>query len=448
MLGWTIRPRFMCDMVSSEYLQRMAEKGWQLKILGGSFLYFKKCPPETITYAVDVMSKDRLDVKHSLQSPRVQEYIGMCQEYGWDFVDGDGLFFVFSTKNDAVPLQTDPEGYWDSIQYLRNRRTLRRFASVVFFSVLLIVLFALTGLYSVLLSATNIMLISAVGVYFAWFILQWIWSIILGRRAEKQLRAGTIPKEMDDRKWAWIDMISSFGMILLLVVVVCVVQNLPMLPMLGLAVVFALLWSVGGDLLYHLFWIHFQSSRLAAAILVGLTMLLLEAGAEVMTGLPIAWDVPTMGLIAMPVNEDGKYLWEPYITGTDLGWPAREDADSYWEGTRHAVEYHYSAGTPYAMRYELFYSPYSLAMDSFCRTAERYYLPGPGVVEVTDRREYSIETVDGVEASGWKAFWNHYLLQMDDWAFHVMTDDVLTQEQLEILANKMNYFIAEKEQGE
>ena len=448
MLGWTIRPRFMCDMVSVEYLQHMAQSGWQLKILGRSFLYFKKCPPETITYSVDVMSKDRLEIEHSIQSPRVQEYIGMCQEFGWDFVDGDGVFFVFSTKKDAVPLQTDPEGYWNSIQTLRNRRILRQFAIVGFFAVVMVVLYALTGLYSVLLSNTSIMLTSAFCVYFAWIIVQWLWSIMLGRKAEKQLKAGAVPKEMDDRKWAWIDSISTFGLLLLLTVILCVVQHIPMIPMLGLAAAFALLWSIGSDLLYHMFWIHFQTSRLAAVILVGTTIMLLEVGAEVMTGLPIAWGVPTMGPIAMPVNEDGTYPWDPFVTGEDLGWPASENADSKWKGTRHAVEYNYSAGTPYAMRYELFYSPYKLAVDSFCRTAERYYLPGPGVVEVTDRREYVVETVPQMEVSGWKAFWNHYLLRIDDWAFHVMADDVLTQEQIEILANKMNYYIAEKELGE
>lgn len=443
MLSWTIRPRFMCDMVSSEYLQRMAHSGWQLKILGRSFLYFKKCQPETMKYAVDVMSKDRLDMEHSIHSPRVQEYIGMCQEFGWDFVDGDGVFFVFSTKKDAVSLQTDPEGYWNSIQTLRNRRILRQFAIVGFFAVVMVVLFVLTGLYSVLLSATNMMLISALCLYFLWLILQWLWSVMIGRRAEKHLTAGDVPKEMDDRKWAWIDMIGTFGLLLLLTVILCVVQHIPMIPMLGLATAFALLWSIGSDLLYHMFWIHFQTSRLAAAVLVGLTILLLEVGAEFMTGLPIAWDVPTMGPIATSVNEDGKYPWNPYITGEDLGWTAREDADSYWEGTRHAVEYHYSAGVPHALKYELFYSPYDMAVDSFCRKAERYYLPGPGVVEVTDRREYVVETVPQMEVSGWKAFWNHYLLRIDNWAFHVMVDDPLTQEQLEILANKMNYFIAE-----
>ena len=193
MLNWTLRPRFLCDMVSSEYLQRMAQSGWQLKILGRSFLYFKKCPPETINYAVDVMSKDRLDSADSIHSPRVQEYLDMCRESGWDFVDGDGVFFVFSTKKEAIPLQTDPEGYWNSIQSLRNRRTLWNYASVVFFAVMMVVLFAMTGLYSVLLSATDMMLISALCVCFLWMILQWLSQAVIGHVAEKQLKAGKVP---------------------------------------------------------------------------------------------------------------------------------------------------------------------------------------------------------------------------------------------------------------
>ena len=443
MLNWTLRPRFLCDMVSSEYLQRMAQSGWQLKILGKSFLYFKKCPPETINYAVDVMSKDRLDSADSIHSPRVQEYLDMCRESGWDFVDGDGVFFVFSTKKEAIPLQTDPEGYWNSIQSLRNRRTLWQYASVVFFAVMMIVLFAMTGLYSVLLSTTNMMLISALGVCFLWMILLWLSQAVIGHVAEKQLKAGQVPQEIDDRKWAWIDCISTLGILLLLTVTMCIAQHIPMLPMLGLVAVFWLLWTVGRDLLYHMFWIHFQSSRLAAVLLVGLTMALLEVGAEITTGLPIAWDVPTMGPIAMPVNEDGKYPWDPYITGEDLGWPARKDGKSYWQGTQHAVQYDYSTGTPYALNYKLFYSPYDFAVNSFCRMAERYSLAGPGAIEATDYREYSIKTVEGVEASGWITLNKHYLLRYDQWVLHVMVDDWLTQEQLEILANKMNYFIAE-----
>ena len=75
--------------------------------------------------------------------------------------------------------------------------------------------------------------------------------------------------------------------------------------------------------------------------------------------------------------------------------------------------------------------------------AERYSLAGPGGVEATDHKEYSIKTVEGVEASGWIALNKHYLLRYDQWVLHVMVDDWLTQEQLEILANKMNYFIVE-----
>ena len=70
------------------------------------------------------------------------------------------------------------------------------------------------------------------------------------------------------------------------------------------------------------------------------------------------------------------------------------------------------------------------------------------MVEITNQTEYGLDSAAYLEVSGWDAFWNHYLFRVDDWALHVMTRDALTQEQRELLASKMNYFIAENERGE
>ena len=125
-----------------------------------------------------------------------------------------------------------------------------------------------------------------------------------------------------------------------------------------------------------------------------------------------------------------------------------ETPESSWQGTAHAVQYRYSSLGANSFTYKLFCSPYDWAVKSFCKTAERYSLPGVGVVEISDWKEYDLDAAPYMEISGWDAFWNHYLFCVDDWAMHVMTEDALTEEQIEILANKMNYFITQNVRGE
>lgn len=67
------------------------------------------------------------------------------------------------------------------------------------------------------------------------------------------------------------------------------------------------------------------------------------------------------------------------------------------------------------------------------------------MVEVTNQKEYTVEAVSDMEVSGWDAFWDHYLFCANGWALHVMTEDPLTQEQIEIIASQMNEFVLEYE---
>ena len=125
MLGWTIRYT-RNHMVSTQYLEQMAAKGWMLKIYGEAVMIFKKCEPRKLRFAVDHMGKERHQFLENRKSPQVQEYLALCEESGWEFVAGDGYLYIFCTEDDnAVPLQTDARTYLDSIHYRKQSKLIK-----------------------------------------------------------------------------------------------------------------------------------------------------------------------------------------------------------------------------------------------------------------------------------------------------------------------------------
>ena len=178
MFGWTIRPRIFDNGISESYLSDMAAKGWYLRKLG-----YKR------------------DSRH------IQEYLQICEEGGWQFVDCDKTFYVFVAKDEAAsPLQTDPTAYRSTVFSQRKRSLLRLFlAFALLWPVLEKVLFFphrfLAWEYGPMLWLESIFLTADILFRLGYM----LWALI---RERKTLSKGLVPEKAYGRWCVWL----VFGM--------------------------------------------------------------------------------------------------------------------------------------------------------------------------------------------------------------------------------------------
>ena len=85
---------------AQELLDRRAEEGWTLdRVYLGSFARFVPAESREI-WAVDWVRYDKGER---------QDYLALCQEAGWTFVQRVGSFHLYRAAPGAVPIQTDPD---------------------------------------------------------------------------------------------------------------------------------------------------------------------------------------------------------------------------------------------------------------------------------------------------------------------------------------------------
>jgi hypothetical protein len=84
-----------------EYLEDMAGKGWMLKNIMGSFKFvFEKCEPKKVKFAVEIIPDGSVYDTHP--SEKNEEYIGMCESIGWNYICTSTMFYVFYTEDMQV----------------------------------------------------------------------------------------------------------------------------------------------------------------------------------------------------------------------------------------------------------------------------------------------------------------------------------------------------------
>lgn len=89
-----------------ELFEIFAQKGWHFHKLNSSSAVFIKGEKLTSQYTVDLFSLPR----HNHDDEKVREYRELCDQSGWEYVDGYQEFQVFKAKQaDPVPLQSDDE---------------------------------------------------------------------------------------------------------------------------------------------------------------------------------------------------------------------------------------------------------------------------------------------------------------------------------------------------
>ncbi|ERI94569.1 hypothetical protein HMPREF1982_00876 [Clostridiales bacterium oral taxon 876 str. F0540] len=92
---------------AEEYLSRMAQRGWLLKNVKGTFLIFKRSEPKMLKYSVDVLNK--ISIFDHKDSDEALEYREYCEAAGWNYVCQKGKIQIFCTEeqNEAVSIHTD-----------------------------------------------------------------------------------------------------------------------------------------------------------------------------------------------------------------------------------------------------------------------------------------------------------------------------------------------------
>lgn len=433
MFGWTIRPRLYENGISAAYLSDMAAKGWYFRRLGWNIAVFRKGVPAKVRYAVDVMDAEHRKVDEKIDSPHIQDYLQLCEESGWKFLDNDGALYVFVAEHEeAAPMQTDPAAYKASILPLRKGKLIR-----------LLLSFLLTYL-----TLGNVLWIPHRYLAWEWGPTVWlgslliftdlilrigyvVWTIIRERR---DLSLGQIPEESYGRWPVWFVFVLETGMLLIMLTSVCQMTGIPVwLGTPGLLLQFLLLCALQEGL-QKLGWRKLHLSREGADWLGQLPFLLLIIGMSVIpmileqqNRLPVQTHEPPAG-------------WQPVVEAADFGWDGERMILRY-DSSFLAQTYEMWEGTgKEQLRSILYTSEIGALLDSF-------YKKGPlhgdwwsqGRQEVREPTELETEELGIEEGMSWHlgdGRW-HYLMRAGNQVLYLRAGQALSEEQLATAAQKL-----------
>lgn len=339
MLGWTIRYT-RNYRVSTQYLEEMAAKGWMLKIYGQSIMIFKKCEPRKLRFAIDYMSKERYQIRENRKSPHVQEYLDLCTESGWDFVDGDGYVYIFCTKDEsAVPLQTDAQTYLDSVQWRKKGRLMALVFAAIMFAILYA--FPLVKNYSqLLLVEGSSVFYVMVGFVMATLIAEITEFGLILWRESCILEGGQLPDtDPSSRRGQWerwilpIVWVGVYGAIMFF-------SGYRRVWGLVILLAYYFFMKIIGAVIHHMAWNHFRG-----AYYIKEQVLFLTVGMLFVTML---WSVGQVPQKERPTTDPSIVLeqnWEPPIVMTDLDRESHPDrVTKEVKGSRKARAYYYREG--------------------------------------------------------------------------------------------------------
>jgi len=339
MLGWTIRYT-RNYRVSTQYLEEMAAQGWMLKLYGQSVMFFKKCEPRKLRFAIDYMSKERYQFLENRKSPHVQEYLDLCAESGWDFVDGDGYVYIFCTEDErAVPLQTDAQTYLDSVQWHKKGRLMALVFAAIMFAILYA--FPLVKNYSQLLLVEGSSVFYAmVGFVMATLIAEITEFGLILRRERRILEGGQLPDtDPSSQRGQWerwvlpIVWVGVYGGIMFF-------SGYRRVWGLVILLAYYFFMKIIGAVLHHVAWNHFRG-----AYYIKEHVLFLTVGILFVTML---WSVGQVPQKEVPATNPGivqEQNWEPPIVMADLDRESHPDrVTKEVKGSKKAREYYYHEG--------------------------------------------------------------------------------------------------------
>lgn len=121
-------------IAAEEYLDRMAEKGWLLQSIKGTFLIFKKIVPQKMKYSVDVLHNASIfDHKDTDAALEYREY---CQTAGWNYICQKGKIQIFYTENNnnTISIHTDEKEKFNAV-FKASRYYVRSQFFLIFISI-------------------------------------------------------------------------------------------------------------------------------------------------------------------------------------------------------------------------------------------------------------------------------------------------------------------------
>lgn len=432
MFGWTIRPRLYGNGISAAYLSDMAAKGWYFRRLGFNVVLFKKGVPGNLRYAVDVMDQEHRKIDEKPDSPHIREYLRLCEESGWQFLDNAGALYVFAAKHEkAVPMQTDPAAYEKAVFSFRKGKLLQLLLSFV----LLLVVVGnvlwnphryLTRKWGLSLWLESVLILGDILLragYVAWTL----------TREHKELSLGKIPEEAYGRRMVWLIFILEAGMVLLMATALCQIRGLRIwLGVPGFLLPFLLL-PLLQEGLQKLGWNTLHFSKEGADWLGRLPILLFSLGMGLMPFFP----GPGRGLADSPNQPPAG--WRPVVEAEDFGWEGEVTILHYessvcaqscemWEGEGKEQ-----------LRSILYTSKIGALLDSFYKRGPIYDDWWNQRQEVWERTQLAAERLGIEEGMAWRTGserW-HYLLRAENQVLYLMTAQALSEEQLAMAAKKM-----------
>ncbi len=437
MLGWTIRYT-RNYRVSTQYLEEMAAQGWMLKIYGESVTFFKKCEPKTLRFAVDYMAKERHQFLENRKSPHVQEYLALCAESGWDFVDGDGYVYIFCTEDEnAAPLQTDAQTYLESAHYRKKTRLIALVWAVIM--IFILCAFPLVRDYSQLLlvEGSSIFYVM-VGFLMATLIGEITEFSLILRRERRILEDGKLPDtDPSSQRGQWerwilpLVWVGVYGAIMFF-------SGYRRVWGLVILLAYYFFMKIIGAVIHHVAWNHFRG-----AYFIKENALFLAVGMMVVTML---WSVGQVPQKEVPATDPSIVLeqnWEPPIVMADLGresHPDRVTKEVYGSSKAREYSYHEGLGKDY-ISYTIYVSDNESAVmmqmleDKYERTLEKIRLD---VVALGLDEAITWAEQDGTLR---KMIW----LRSGNYVMKIYTGFTLTEDQLKTMAESFLQWIEENE---
>lgn len=90
-------------------LESLSKQGWIVTKVGPTYLKLIYQAPQNLKYQLDYLPQ--ADALTSDQDERITNYIHLCQECGWTYIDHNQHLFIFCAgeQKEVLPLQTDVE---------------------------------------------------------------------------------------------------------------------------------------------------------------------------------------------------------------------------------------------------------------------------------------------------------------------------------------------------
>ncbi len=132
---------YLCDYTGIErHLEHMAKKGWELQ-RAGVFFFYKKTPPQNLSYAVTYLPENGY---YSPVSEDEQTFDQLSEAAGWEHVGNyRALNIYLNRRPDPIPIDTDPKIKLENLSHAMTVQFL--FAPII---LLLLLALGMNGLHS------------------------------------------------------------------------------------------------------------------------------------------------------------------------------------------------------------------------------------------------------------------------------------------------------------